>query len=857
MGLGPAIVHCYQLRAIAGLQEPEEAYDRITELCKTLFKVPMSVVTFVDKDRVWFKSVQGLPGIKQVHRRDSLCSWVLLSRYPEALVVSDLREDVRFKDYPIVTDWPHVRFYAACPLVSQNNLRIGTLCILDLEPREFSAESTTLLAQLASMVMREVERKRAMNDALCNTALRSFSGNSITHDKQGLMLCDMATPKWSIYLVNDAWQRVTGISQELAAGSHFWDLLEPPAPAQVQAFKLAVEQRRNFELRVPLFSGHPPTPQLICVPDGEPIPSAPATSNASSVGALNQGSNATANSSMQRQHLLNGQRNGSKALAPLQSTSFIGQENATRRRSIGGFRYVRFQFRSVSSCAMTMSPSVSIPPALMNRDKATNFYWGTVDVAAPGSLQGDNDHSGYHSSSINAQLGSLDGVHAARQRVISDNNSNHSGSHHGPSSSSDHTGYGSEASSLQQHPAMRTTFSLLPEDNPFQDITIGSLLGWGSYGRVHRGYWNGSLVAVKVLEQVAGDFNPCSSLEPLLHHRLSHPNIVAMFDVCTQEVDVCEDGRPLQEVWMVLEFCNKGTLSEAITRGSFLCQKDHQPQPGQVNMLRALATGREIAAALEYLHSQNVLHGDLNGNNILLTGTPVGQDQKGFTAKVADFGLSRLLTPESEKIITRTHGTITHMAPEVIVEATHSKAADVYSFGVVMFELLSGSRPYHGMHYAQIVSSITSGKILLLLQQQASKWPEGLLLLLMRCLATRAVDRPTFKEVHQKLLELELQNVAAAPQQQQQQALKPAGSSSAAVTPVKAWPAATGQQQGLSVSPGDAAARAAAANDFFMQHCTAAIMQQALKAQKEQQQQAKNPPDGSAAAIKPAVLGHT
>lgn len=48
------------------------------------------------------------------------------------------------------------------------------------------------------------------------------------------------------------------------------------------------------------------------------------------------------------------------------------------------------------------------------------------------------------------------------------------------------------------------------------------------------GYWNGSLVAVKVLEQVAGDFNPRSNLEPLLHHRLSHPNIVAMFEVCTQ-----------------------------------------------------------------------------------------------------------------------------------------------------------------------------------------------------------------------------------------------------------------------------------------------------------------------------------
>jgi hypothetical protein len=60
-----------------------------------------------------------------------------------------------------------------------------------------------------------------------------------------------------------------------------------------------------------------------------------------------------------------------------------------------------------------------------------------------------------------------------------------------------------------------------------------------SWGCCHAGYWNGSLVAVKVLEQVAGDFNPRSSLEPLLHHRLSHPNVVAMFDVCTQ---VCVGG---------------------------------------------------------------------------------------------------------------------------------------------------------------------------------------------------------------------------------------------------------------------------------------------------------------------------
>jgi len=67
-------------------------------------------------------------------------------------------------------------------------------------------------------------------------------------------------------------------------------------------------------------------------------------------------------------------------------------------------------------------------------------------------------------------------------------------------------------------------------------------------------------VAVKVLEQIAGDVNPRTTLEPLLHHRLAHPNVVKMYDISTQEVDVCEDGRPLQEVWMVLEFCNRWGL---------------------------------------------------------------------------------------------------------------------------------------------------------------------------------------------------------------------------------------------------------------------------------------------------------
>ena len=73
-------------------------------------------------------------------------------------------------------------------------------------------------------------------------------------------------------------------------------------------------------------------------------------------------------------------------------------------------------------------------------------------------------------------------------------------------------------------------------------------------------------------------------------------------------------------------------------------------------------TAREIASALMYLHSRDVLHGDLTGGNILLISSDT--DERGFTAKVADFGLSRMLG--SEAVNTGTYGTVTHMPPELL-----------------------------------------------------------------------------------------------------------------------------------------------------------------------------------------------
>jgi serine/threonine protein kinase len=93
----------------------------------------------------------------------------------------------------------------------------------------------------------------------------------------------------------------------------------------------------------------------------------------------------------------------------------------------------------------------------------------------------------------------------------------------------------------------------------------------------------------------------------------------------------------------------------------------------------------------------------------------------------------------------------------------HSKAADVYSFGMVLYEILSGSKPYAGMHYAQIVSGITSGRLLASLPAAARHLPPALTSLMSSCLATHAAARPSFAAIRATLESLE-KEVAAAPQ---------------------------------------------------------------------------------------------
>ena len=135
----------------------EERFDRLTRMSKRLFGVPIALVSLVDENRQWFKSCVGLD-VSETPRDISFCGHAILGN--DVFVIPNATEDERFADNPLVVDDPSIRFYAGCPLRSENGSMLGTLCIIDRVPRELSADDIEALKDLASMVENELEAER-------------------------------------------------------------------------------------------------------------------------------------------------------------------------------------------------------------------------------------------------------------------------------------------------------------------------------------------------------------------------------------------------------------------------------------------------------------------------------------------------------------------------------------------------------------------------------------------------------------------------------------------------------------------------------------------------------------------------
>lgn len=159
------------LRSLSILDTPpEERFDRLTRMAKRLFGVPIALVSLVDENRQWFKSCFGL-SVSETSRDISFCGHAILGN--DLFIIPNTIEDERFADNPLVLNDPFIRFYAGCPLSAPNGRKLGTLCIIDRQPRNFGKEDLEALKDLASMVERElVAVQQATLDELTNISNR-------------------------------------------------------------------------------------------------------------------------------------------------------------------------------------------------------------------------------------------------------------------------------------------------------------------------------------------------------------------------------------------------------------------------------------------------------------------------------------------------------------------------------------------------------------------------------------------------------------------------------------------------------------------------------------------------------------
>jgi diguanylate cyclase (GGDEF)-like protein len=148
----------------------DSAFDRITDLVRTLVKVPISTVSLIDSNRQWLKSHPGL-AVTETPRSVAFCDHAIRQHHP--LVITDAQADPRFCNNPLVTGDPGIRSYAGVPLRTSDGYNVGSLCAIDTRVRDFAPDQLAALHGLAPIVVEQMElRLLAERDALSGALTR-------------------------------------------------------------------------------------------------------------------------------------------------------------------------------------------------------------------------------------------------------------------------------------------------------------------------------------------------------------------------------------------------------------------------------------------------------------------------------------------------------------------------------------------------------------------------------------------------------------------------------------------------------------------------------------------------------------
>ncbi len=150
-----------ELASLGIMETPAEGvYDGLAEIAAALFDMPFAAVSLIDAHRQWFKSHVGMP-FCETRREHAFCSHTILST--RTAVAEDTTLDPRFAGIPYVVGEPYIRFYAGAPLVTSRGECVGTVCVLDVKPRQLTSRQLRLLERLARQTVELMEAGRLVN----------------------------------------------------------------------------------------------------------------------------------------------------------------------------------------------------------------------------------------------------------------------------------------------------------------------------------------------------------------------------------------------------------------------------------------------------------------------------------------------------------------------------------------------------------------------------------------------------------------------------------------------------------------------------------------------------------------------
>jgi len=277
-----------------------------------------------------------------------------------------------------------------------------------------------------------------------------------------------------------------------------------------------------------------------------------------------------------------------------------------------------------------------------------------------------------------------------------------------------------------------------PTSSGIDGLELEECIGAGSFGKVYSATYLGKQAAVKIMSwegEMLKRIDPVREAKLCL--RMVHPNLVQAFDFIQRDSSSeVFAKKSWNEIWIIQEWCDRGTL----------CKFCDTPRFDQTGLRQVKSIMLDVAKACEYLHAQEIIHGDLTSNNVLLQTRPTSDPQElDFVCKVCDFGLARVLEEGVSTPLTSQLGTVSHMPPELIRMENRrlTKKVDVYAMGILLYQALLGRLPFAGKMAPQIIIFIASGKRLELDEQVA----EDVRQIFSDCTATLPEERPCAEEL--------------------------------------------------------------------------------------------------------------